>query len=101
MNWKNFLKPTLWKIILTAIILMGLLFLPIVPVKIQVLCIKGPCYPIEENVSGVSILYGILYPRDVSGLYMSTEAATWIVLLLEVIISYFSSCFVFEIKKRK
>ena len=84
MNLKEFLRPTLRKLSLFLILLVAWIFLPLVPIKAQVMCNIPPCYPAIEPVSLYRIIFkGVLYNN-----YIFTTPATFIVPVIEFIILY-------------
>nr|AQS32801.1 hypothetical protein [uncultured archaeon] len=74
-NKKN-LKPNIWNIILFIMLLIILVFLPIIPVKINVQCIKAPCYPVNSLTSFYSLITNsnkLVVPTIITYISIATE----------------------------
>jgi len=96
MNWKEFFKPTLWKIILTIIIFI-LLYLIIGPTRDNIVpfaCIKNtPCGWYVLN-------FFRIFPLEFS--YLSFAILVqYLIFLSELIISYILSCSIISSKIMK
>ena len=80
----NMLKPNIWKVILTIVIFSLALLLPILPIKMQVECIRAPCPPMSQMAS----------PMMLSNDRIIITSSTWIVMIALLAISYLISCFI-------
>ena len=95
MNLKKFLKPNTFKIVLFLLILTIFVFLPIVSVLVYVVCVAPPCPPMSDLTS----VYNIMASFDKRILLFTVN--TCIVIFLEILVSYFITCCVAILIRRK
>jgi hypothetical protein len=81
--FKFSLKPTIQRIFLTFLLIFIFLFLPIVPVKSQIQCIRAPCNPVDTKIAVFQIFSQNVYLTSWS----------WFVLIGGIILSYILACF--------
>jgi len=79
---KKFLKPNKTKVILFVVIMLILFALPIVPVKIEVICLVPPCNPVDFSVS----VYELFRPSTIF------TTMTYLSIAIQMIIAYLISC---------
>jgi len=94
MNWKEFLKPNLGKIIIFFIILLIWSFIPLIPVFIQIMChvkIGGTC-PIQLEFS--NLIYFITNFSKIFKIYLSLIA-----IIIEIFSIYIISCLFCSLNK--
>jgi len=89
----SFLKPDIKKIILFILLLAGIGALPLIPTHRVIMCITTPCNPII----GFSSIYSLGYGNH----YVLFSAATYIVIILEIIAAYILSCIIINISQKK
>lgn len=91
MNTKEFLKPTSPKIIIFIILLIILIFLPTIPVKINVQCVTEPCHPIED------------YSRliDIFSQEVIITSSTILSIIIKIIVIYIASCLIINLYKKQ
>jgi len=97
MDWKEFLKPTVAKILIFLILLAIGFFLPLIPIKVQIMCFIAPCYPNIEFIS----MYQILFQNILTNHYLFASTATFIVPIIEIIVLYLIAVVAFEARKSK
>ena len=90
MDWKEFFRPTLPKIVIFIVILIIFFLFPIVPILNQVRCIKAPCPPIEDIIAGYRIFNN----------WVIFTPYTYLVLFIEILVSYLISSFIVLIIKK-
>lgn len=111
MNWKEFFKPTLWKII-TSILLIILAFFSTRSVDISTLCncLPGPC-PCPQpfpygNILFKGIYYTLFFADYTTSLWAGTASGlvfNWMavfILLLNLVYLYVISCLIVFLYKK-
>ena len=88
MKIKEFLKPTIWKIIIFIILLNILVFLPVIPVLVVVFCFAGPCPPVLRFIQ----LNKISEYMAKHTVIISTP--TIVGIIIEILILYLISCLI-------
>ena len=81
--FKFSLKPTIQRMFLTFLLIFIFFFLPIVPVKNQIQCIRAPCNPVDTKIAVFQIFSQNIY----------LTIWSWIVLIGGGILSYLLACF--------
>ena len=88
MNVKTFLVPDWKKILLFLVLFLLIAFLaPIIPVLRPIMCITTPCDPSLDLTS----LYSAIF-HDAR--YIAYSLSTYVMIIVEVILSYLLSCFI-------
>ncbi len=83
MNWKEFFKPTLSKMIVLAIIFA--VFVPFIHYDTGIRCIQAPC---PAGATGSLLVY-VLFSHN---LYIYTGGVLYINLIIGLFVSYLVSC---------
>lgn len=92
MGWKEFLRPSIKKILLTALIFLGVsLFVPIIPVYEIVVCDLAPCYPMPGYQTIIQVVQNLGW----------IDSVMYVPLLLELIGMYLVSCAVAAVYNRR
>ncbi len=87
----SFFRPSKRKIILSFLIMMVLGTLPIIPVYQIIMCVRTPCYPIPGGYSSIYSLNN----------YALISLMSYIMIILELILSYLLACFILNIYQKK
>jgi hypothetical protein len=98
MNWKEFLRPDLIKLVLFIIILAILSIIPVIPLEEPFPCLIPPCPGQTTFNSAYEFLLDALEAPVI--LTAFATPLTYVVLFAEVIIAYLLSCSI-SIKLKK
>ena len=85
MSFKKIFTPTSEKVLLSMITVLILFAMPIVPVMHAIMCITSPCDPVFSHSSTYSL-------ASAQPDYIIYTSSTYIVIALEIILSYILCC---------